>query len=133
MGANPTPIGPMEQILQQMFSQASPGIGGQLNSLAMGVLPKPMQEWITATTNEQFGGLGARFGTDLATATSRGLGQAGAAQSLGAINQILGLGGTTTGFEFQRSDDAFDRALQEWITSQQFDPMNDIFAALLGG
>ncbi len=122
----------MENILRNLFKQSSMGIGGQLNSLGMGILPKAMQDQITATTNEQFGGLGARFGTDLATATTRGLGQAGASQSLSAINQILNLGGTATGFEFDRSENALDRALQEWMKGQDVD-MNMVNALMGGG
>lgn len=133
----PTAVGQQETWLDQLFGGAiGKGGGGpiaqQLFSLGQGILPQSMQDMITATTNEQFGGMGARFGTDLATATSRGLGQAGAMQSLQAIHEILGLGGTTTGFEFKRSEDAMDRALQEWQTSQQFDSQDGLLKALLG-
>src|SRR5690349_6764801 len=100
----PSKPGDQEKLLDSLFTGSATGQGGgpiaqNLFSLGQGILPKPMQDMITATTNDQFGKLGARFGTDLGTAISRGLGQAGSAQSLDAISQILGLGGTTAGFQ----------------------------------
>src|SRR6185369_16571699 len=75
LGSNltPTSVGPQESLLDQLFSGSVTGHGGgpiaqQLFSLGQGILPKPMQDMITGTTNDQFGRLGARFGTDLGTA-----------------------------------------------------------------
>jgi hypothetical protein len=134
----PSKPGGQEKTLDQIFtSGAGPGngslLGQHLNSLAMGILPQSMQDLITATTNEQFGHLGARFGTDLGTAISRGLGQAGAEQSLNAMHELFGLGGVTAGFQFNRGENALNRALQEWQTSQQTDLTTSILGALLGG
>jgi hypothetical protein len=133
-----SPVGPQETLLDKLFGGAVTGQGGgpiaqQLFSLGQGILPQPMQDMITGTTNEQFGKLGARFGTDLATSISRGLGQAGATQSLNAINSILGLGGTTAGFQFARGESGMDRALKEYLGNLQNDPMNSLISALLGG
>ncbi len=134
----PSTSGSAEDILNNILGGAAGGgLGGQLgahlNSLAMGILPKAMQDMITATTNEQFGSMGARFGTDLATATSRGLGQAGAQQSLNAMHELFGLGGTAAGFQFQRGENALDRALKEFEIGQQGDLTSSILGALLGG
>ena len=129
----PSKVGPQERTLDQLFTQSSQGLGPILNQFAQGNLPQSMRDWITGTTNEQFGGLGARFGTDLGTAISRGLGLAGAQQAQWAMGDVLGLGKTTAGFEFQRSKDALDRALQEWVTSQQGDLTSQILQSLLGG
>ena len=134
----PTGVGPQESLLDKLFSGSVTGQGGgpianMLFSLGQGILPKPMQDMITGTTNDQFGKLGARFGTDLATAISRGLGQAGSTQALSAINEILGLGGTTTGFEFQRSTDAMNRAFQEFMQNNGQDTTMQLISMLLGG
>lgn len=138
---NPSAIGQQENLLRMLFKGSVTGSGGgatspisnQLFSLGQGILPQPMQDQITATTNDQFGKLGARFGTDLATSISRGLGQAGSQQSLAAINQMLGLGGTTAGFEFQRSENALDRALREFLQGSQNDLTMQLLPLLLGG
>lgn len=131
------PAGPQQNLLNNLFSGSVTGQGGgpianQLFSLGQGVLPKPMQDMITATTNEQFGKLGARFGTDLATSISRGLGQAGSQQSLSAIQQILGLGGTTSGFEFQGTQNSLERALKEFLANQENDLTMQLLPLLLG-
>ena len=136
----PSQIGPMESLLQQHFQGSLGGgqggpIANMLFSLGQGQLPQALTDSITATTNEQYGKMGARFGTDLGTAISRGLGQASAGMSLDAIDRILGLGGTATGFEFQRSESALDRALQEYLQQQQgaFSMDNSLLMALMGG
>lgn len=131
---NPPP-GPQQSILNQMFATASPNVGKWLNNYASGVLPQPLQDQIVGRTNENFGRLGARFGTDLGTAISRGLGQAGANQSQWAIGDILGLGGTTAGFEFQGVQNSLDRALKEYLGNQQSSDslLNVLLPILLGG
>src|ERR1043166_8320878 len=62
-------ISPQENLLQQLFQGSATGqgtnpIAQQLYSLGMGQIPGPMADQITATTNEQFGKLGSRFGTE---------------------------------------------------------------------
>lgn len=136
--AVPSNLSPEEQLLDRMFFGSATGQGGgpianQLFNLGMGRLPPAMADWITANNNEQFGHLGSRFGTDLAMANARGLGLAGAQQSQNAIHEILGLGGTTAGFQFNRGENALNRAMQEYIAKQQNDPMNSLLQALLGG
>lgn len=131
-------VGPMEQLLDRLFKGSVTGKGGgpianQLFNMGLGMLPPALAEQIVGTTNEQFGKLGARFGTDLATAQARGLAQASEAQSLNAIREILGLGGTTAGFQFQRGESALQRAMQEFIAQQQMDPLSGILQGLLGG
>ena len=133
-----SPVGDQEKLLNMLFSGSVTGqgggpIGNMLYALGQGQLPRPLAEQITSTTNEQFGKLGARFGTDLGTAVSRGLAQASSTQALNAINQILGLGGTTAGFQFQRGEDALQRAMQEFIAQQQMDPITSLLPTLLGG
>jgi hypothetical protein len=108
-------------------------IANMLYNLGLGQLPPALAEQIIGKTNEQFGKMGARFGTDLGTAQARGLAQASESQSLDAIRQILGLGGTTAGFQFQRGESALQRAMQEFLGQQQMDPMNSILQSLLGG
>ncbi len=127
-----------ENILDRLFKGSASGQGGgplahMLYSLGMGQLPPAIAEGIVSQNNEQFGKLGARFGTDLATANARGLAQASEGQSLNAIDKILNLGTTTSGFQFQRGENALQRALQEYITQQQTDPLKSILPALLGG
>lgn len=127
-----------ELLLDKLFKGAVTGQGGgplagQLFNFALGRLPRSMAEGIIGQTNESFGKLGARFGTDLGTAQARGLAQAAEQQSLNAISQILGLGGTTAGFQFQRGENALDRAMREYIAKLQSDPMNNILSQLLGG
>lgn len=134
----PSNLSGEEKLLDRLFFGSATGQGGgpianQLFNLGMGRLPPAMQDYITAQTNEQFGHLGARFGTDLGTAIARGLGQAGATQSMNAINSILNLGGTTAGFQFNRGENALQRALQEYIVNKQTDPSNMLLQALLGG
>lgn len=131
-------VGPMEQLLDRLFKGSVTGKGGgpianQLFNLGLGQLPPALAEQIVGTTNEQFGKMGARFGTDLGTAQARGLAQAAAQQSLNAIREILGLGGTTAGFQFSRGESALQRAMQEFITQQQMDPLSGILQGLLGG
>jgi len=132
------PVGPQETLMDKLFGGALTGqgggpIGNMLYSLGQGILPKPLQDMITGTTNEQFGKLGARFGTDLGTAVSRGLGQAGSTQALNAINSIIGLGGTTAGFEFQRGENGMNRALQEFLQGNNQDSTMQLLQMLLGG
>lgn len=131
-------VSPEEGLLDRMFRGSATGKGGgpiaqQLFQLGMGNIPGPLAEQIVGSTNEQFGKMGARFGTDLGTAISRGLGQAGAATSLDAIKQILGLGGTTAGFQFQRGESGLDRSLQDLLSQRQTDLMSALLPALLGG
>jgi len=140
MGSNlvPSVAGDQEKLLDQLFTTGATGQGGNkvgltLNSLAQGFLPQPMQDWITADANENFGKLGARFGTDLGGQITRNLGLAGSQQALNAMHELFGLGGTTANFQFQRSENALDRALKEWQTSQQTDLSSSILMALLGG
>lgn len=132
------PAGPQRTLLNDWFKFSSKGGGGipganTLFNFSKGELPQSMTDWITASTNEQFGKLGARFGTDLATSISRGLGQAASQNSMGAINQILGLGGTTAGFEFQNTQNALDRALKEYGINSQMDLTMQLLPLLLGG
>lgn len=134
---NPPP-GPQQSLLNSIFSTSATGKGGNpigmdLFNFAGGILPKAMQDQITATTNDQFGRLGARFGTDLGTAISRGLGQAGAQQSQWALGDILGLGGTTAGFEFQGTQNALNRGLQEFLANNNQNLILQLLPMLLGG
>lgn len=133
-----SPVGDQEKILDQLFKGSVTGQGGgpiakMLYNLGLGQLPPALAQQIVGTTNEQFGKMGARFGTDLATADARGLAQASEAQALSAIRQILGLGGTTAGFQFQRGESALERAMREFIAQQQMDPLNSVLQSLLGG
>lgn len=133
-----SPVGDQEKLLDMLFKGSVTGKGGgpianMLYNLGLGQLPPALAQQIVGTTNEQFGKMGARFGTDLATADARGLAQASEAQSLNAIRQILGLGGTTAGFQFQRGESALQRAMQEFIAQQQMDPLNSILQSLMGG
>lgn len=133
-----SPVSPQEQLLQMLFQGSVTGqgggpIGSQLFNLAQGQLPPALAQQIMGNTAESFGKLGARFGTDLGTAMSRGLAQASESQSLNALQQILGLGGTTAGFQFARGESGLGRAMQEFIAQQQNDPMMSIINALLGG
>jgi hypothetical protein len=108
-------------------------IANMLYNLGLGQLPPALAEQIVGKTNEQFGKMGARFGTDLGTAQARGLAQASESQSLDAIKQILGLGGTTAGFQFSRGENALERAMKEFISQQQTDPLTSILQSLLQG
>jgi hypothetical protein len=134
--------GSQETQLDSLFSNAvggtkgSQALGNQLHSLAMGILPRPMADWITASTNEQFGKLGSRFGSDLADAIAQGLGVAGSQESLAALNDLFNLGGTTAGFQFQRGENALQRAVQTYgidKQSQSSDQTFQLLNALLGG
>jgi hypothetical protein len=133
-----SPVGEQERILDMMFNGAASGSGGgpianQLFNLGMGRLPPALAEQIMGQTSEQFGKMGARFGTDLGTAMTRGLAQASEAQSLDAIKSILGLGGTTAGFQFQRGESGLNRGIQDLMSQRQTDPMLGLVNALLGG
>lgn len=132
-----SPVGEQERLLDMLFTGAVSGqgggpIGNQLFNFAQGQLPPALAQQIMGQTGEQFGKMGARFGTDLGTAMSRGLAQASESQSLDAIKQILGLGGTTAGFQFARGESGLQRAMQEFLGAQQTDPMMSIIGALLG-
>src|SRR5512143_1872668 len=133
-----SPVGSQEALLDKLFRGSITGQGGgpiaqMLYNMGLGQLPPAMAQGIIGQTNEQFGKMGARFGTDLGTAQARGLAQAAETRSLDAIQQILGLGGTTAGFQFARGENAMERALREFIAQQQADPMNNILQSLLGG
>lgn len=133
-----SPVGPQETLLDKLFKGSVTGKGGgpianMLYNLGLGQLPPALAEQIIGKTNEQFGNMGARFGTDLGTAQARGLAQASEAQSLAAIQQILGLGGTTAGFQFTRGESALERAMKEFISQQQTDPLTSILQSLLQG
>ncbi len=131
-------VGSQENIMDRLFKGAATGQGGgplahMLYSLGMGQLPPAVAEGIVSQNNEQFGKLGARFGTDLATANARGLAQASEGQSMSAIDKILNLGQSNSTFQFSRGEAGLSRALQEYIAQLQNDPLQKILPALLGG
>jgi hypothetical protein len=119
---------------------ASP-LAGSLFNLASGILPPEIASRINAQVAESY--RGARFGTDeagaAAGAMSRaaleqqlnamnqlfGIGRAGTQAQLGgreqqlsAIGQILGLGRFTGGLEFQGGQNDLNRALEEFLGTQ---------------
>jgi hypothetical protein len=130
--------GDQEKLLDWLFRGGATGQGGSavgntLYNFAQGKLPKSMVDWITQSTDDQFGKMGARFGTDLGTAVSRGLAQASESKALDAMHELFGLGGTTAGFQFTRGENALERALKEWQTRQQTDMNSELLKILLGG
>lgn len=72
------------------------GTAKSLHRMALGKLPQPLVDLITGNTNEQFGAMGNRFGTDVANATARGVGEAGAQATQGALQQLI-QGGSAAG------------------------------------
>lgn len=145
--------GGQESLLNQYFREALTGkdrfgasgnpVAQTLFSLAQGKLPDPLTNLITSQTNDQFGKLGARFGTDLANATSRGLGEASAQQALAAQGLLANIGSTTSGQELtanqnaldralKQSESGLDRALSEYLAKLQNDPTLSLLKVLLG-
>lgn len=145
-----SPMGGREQMLDQLFQSllgygtpATPGIAN-IQGLLAGV-PSVSEEMLradkkwskrqfehdSAAQRESFGRMGARFGTDLATAQQRGaedfrlglnknilstrmsLAENAKNRSLQALNSILGLGQFGTGLEFTRGESAASRRIEE--------------------
>lgn len=145
-----SPIGPREDFLDQLFQvmlgnapAGTPQMGNIQNILA-GVpsvseeslradkkWSKRQYEHDAAAQRESFGRMGARFGTDLATAQARGaedfrlglnrnilntrmqLGEAAKNRSLQALQTILGTGQFSTGLEFTRGESSAARRMEE--------------------
>lgn len=75
-----------------------------------------------ANTIESFGAGGARFGTDLANVLGKQSGDARVNframlqdRANAAQQNVLNLGATTAGFQFQRGENAYERALKEFL------------------
>lgn len=152
LGEYASPQGPQEdfwqQLVQVMLGNAPPNTPqmGNIQSLLAGV-PSTGEEMLRAdkkwskrqfehdqaAQRESFGKMGARFGTDLATAQSRsgedfrlglnknilatrmGLAEAAKNRSLQALQSILGAGQFGTGLEFTRGESSASRRMEELL------------------
>lgn len=130
-----------EQILSQFFSgalglqQPKSPLAGVLRDYGSGKIPPNILanfrnelDRSNAGITESFGKVGARFGTDLADTLSRNAGQAttglfaGAEdRALDAIRTALGVGTTTAGLQFQRSEGGLDRLIQDLAQRRQLE------------
>lgn len=160
-----SPVGNREQLLDVIFQQllgygqaGTAGIGN-IAGLLSGTptlsdealradkkWAKRSFEHDQAAQRESFGRMGARFGTDLATAQSRSaedfrlglnknvlstrmqLAENAKARSLQALNAILGLGQFGTGLEFTRGESAASRRMEELIQELKNAGMLDVTA-----